>query len=94
MAKPLYIRALIQQSLALGHLADDDGRFAWVMCRKGLQAACGQKFKGGDKPLLRVTVEVVSDDDELDAFVRQAAGEPQQGTDHGVASDITHEGTG
>lgn len=76
MAKPLFVRALIQQSLALGHLAQDDGRFAWVMCRKGLQEACGHKFKSGDKPLLKVTVEVVSDDEELEAFVRQAAGEP------------------
>ena len=76
MAKPIFVRASIQQSLALGHLAQDDGRFAWVMCRKGLQEACGQKFKSGDKPLLKVTVEVVSDDEELEAFVRQAAGEP------------------
>lgn len=75
MAKPIYIRALIQHSLALGHLAQDDGRFAWVMCRKGLQEACGQKFKSGDKPLLKVTVEVVSEDEELEDFIRQAAGE-------------------
>ena len=76
MSKPIYIRASIQQSLALGYMASDDGSFAWVMCRKGLQAACGRKFKGGDKPLLKVTVEYV--DEEGERLSKQAAGEPQK----------------
>ena len=75
MTRPLLIRASIQQSLALGHIADDDGRFAWVMCRKGLQEACGVKFKSGDRPLFKVTVEYIEED--IDRLNRQAAGEPQ-----------------
>ena len=74
MSKPIYIRAKIQQSLALGHIADDGGAFAWVMCRKGLQEAAGQKFKSGDTPPLKVTVEYV--DEEARELSKRAAGEP------------------
>lgn len=72
---PLLLRARIQRHLALAHLAHDDGQFAFVLCRAGIERATGVKFRPGDKPLLRVTIEIV--DEEGEQLSRMAAGEPQ-----------------
>jgi hypothetical protein len=73
---PLTLRAKVQRHLVLAHIAEDDGQFAFVLCRAGLERAAGQRFKPGDKPLLRVTIEVI--DEEAEKLSRMAAGEPCQ----------------
>jgi len=71
---PLLLRAKVQHHLVLAHIAEDDGQFAFVLCRRGLERAAGRRFKAGDRPLLKVTIEVI--DEEAEQLNRQAAGEP------------------
>lgn len=59
--KPLLLKARIQRHLALAYLAEDDGEFAFVLCRRGLEKAIGKRLKGGQKVMLKVSIELLDE---------------------------------
>lgn len=59
---PIEIRVKIQRHLALANLADDDGRFAFVLCRRGFEQLIGRRTKIGDEIQVEVTAKMVERD--------------------------------
>ena len=49
------IRIKIQRHLAVGHLAEDDGTFVFVICRRGLEWLLDERLKSGEDYLVEIT---------------------------------------
>lgn len=54
------IKAKIQRGLAVGWEAKDDGEFVFFLCRRGLEAATGKRYKPKDIVDLEVEINVLS----------------------------------
>jgi hypothetical protein len=44
----MILRVKIQESLAVGWRADDDGEFVFVICRSGFEKTLGKECKTGE----------------------------------------------
>lgn len=51
---PIKLNCFIQKNLVLAHLAEDNGEFAFILCREGLEMALGKRLKVRD----RITIDV------------------------------------
>ena len=51
---PLRIKLRIQPTLVTGHLAEDNGNFVFVLCRRGVQQMLGQKLKVGSQYVVEI----------------------------------------
>jgi len=71
---PLILVARVQRHLVLAHRDTDDGLFAFVLCKQGIEEAIGERLRRDTKVKLRVTIELI--DEEGEQLNRQAAGEP------------------
>jgi len=74
---PLILVARVQRHLVLAHRDTDDGLFAFVLCKQGIEAAIGQRLQRDTQVRLKVTIELINDEGEQ--LNRQAAGEPCRG---------------
>lgn len=55
------LKVKIQRHLALAHLAEDDGEFAFVLCRRGLEKLVGRRLNAGETVVVEVTGELIDD---------------------------------
>ena len=60
----MILKVKIQQALAIAHIASDDGEFAFVLCRRGLQQLVGERFKTGETVLIEVEAKVKHENDD------------------------------
>ena len=61
----MVIRVRIQHQLAVGNIASDDGKFIFVICRRGLEQLLGERLKTGGEYLVKFhgeTLMVISED--------------------------------
>lgn len=49
------IKCKIQHSLVVSHMAEDDGNFVFVICRRGFEKTLGRRCKVGDTVIVDVT---------------------------------------
>lgn len=42
----------VQEGLCTAHLAKDDGKWMFTVCRRGLEIALGRKVKDGEKMMI------------------------------------------
>jgi hypothetical protein len=55
------VKVKIQRSLAIGHLADDDGDWVFALCKRGVQGLVGRRLMAGEEITVRFICEEIKD---------------------------------
>ncbi len=56
------LKCRIQRTLITAHLAEDNGDFVFVLCRRGIEKELGRRFSVGEDVVLDVDIKIAGQD--------------------------------